>query len=280
MPFKGSTRNGNPCQGKSVSVSLNPRSLLTEAESEERSRETHDQAMREARQNMISLTYEWDNAVLRRAELVLRHKKALERIREAHLSIIEAEICLIEALSDIQGLKDRNRHIMERVEAEKQTLQQATEEAARTRERGRQLADEVQGLLAEEEDKRDLFAELSAGKDPETMEIEIDAEAAKLDLIQAANPNVMRDFERRAAEIARLSRKMEGVNEKLDGIKREINDLMAKWEPSLDELVSQINDAFAYNFEQISCAGEVRVHKDEEDFDAWALDIMVRFRYV
>lgn len=236
--------------------------------------------MREAKQNMLDLMYEWDAAVLRRAELVLRHKKALERIREAHLSILEAEICLIEAVSDIQGLKDRNAHIMERVETEKQNVRQATEEANRARDAGRDLNTVVTNLLAEQPEKRDLFSELSEGKDSETMQIEIEAEAAKLDLIQAANPNVLRDFERRAGEIARLSRKMEGVKEKLDGLTREIAEIMAKWEPKLDELVSKINDAFAYNFEQISCAGEVRVHKDEEDFDAWALDIMVRFRYV
>ena len=235
--------------------------------------------MREAKHRIEELQYQWDDAVLKRAELVLRHREAIERIRNAHHAVIEAEICSIEALSDIQGLKDRNAHIMERVETEKLNVQQAAEEATRTRDAGRDLSVRVQDLLAHEPEKRDLFSELCQDKDPETMQLEIDAEAAKLDLIHAANPNVMREFEKRGAEIARLSRKMEGVNEKLDGLSREIEEIMAKWEPRLDELVSRINDAFAYNFEQISCAGEVRVHKDE-NFDAWALDIMVRFRYV
>jgi hypothetical protein len=47
----------------------------------------------------------------------------------------------------------------------------------------------------------------------------------------------------------------------------------------VDQLISQINDAFSYNFEQISCAGEVGVHKDE-DFEKWAIEIKVKFRYV
>ena len=29
------------------------------------------------------------------------------------------------------------------------------------------------------------------------------------------------------------------------------------WEPELDKLVKEISNAFAYNFEQIGCAGEV-----------------------
>ncbi|CAM1502106.1 Fc.00g040900.m01.CDS01 [Cosmosporella sp. VM-42] len=254
-------------------------SLPEKIESEERAKTTAEQAMRDARQRMRDLGYEWDLAVVRRAELVLRHKNAIERIRGAHNALIEAEICFIEAISDIQGLKDRNSHIMERVEAEKKNVQEASDEAARCREVGNHVARLVQDLMANltsDEEKEEL-TQLCNGKNPEEMEMEISAEEAKLELIHAANPNVVREYERRAQEIARLARKMEGAIEKLEGLSHEIEELMGKWEPKLDELVSQINDAFAYNFEQISCAGEIRVHKDE-DFDAWALDVMVRFR--
>lgn len=252
---------------------------LIKTESEKRAKESHEEALREAKHSMNELQYQWDEAVLQRAELVLRHRDAIERIRKAHHAIVEAQICSIEALSDIQGLKDRNAHIMARVEAEKSNVQQAADEANRTKLAGQRLSGDVQDILAREPEKRDLFSELCKDKDPESMQIEIEAEAAKLELIHAANPNVMREFEGRAAEITRLSKKMEGVNEKLDNLTQEIEEVMGKWEPRLEELVSKISDAFAYNFEQISCAGEVRVHK-EENFDNWALDVMVRFRYV
>ncbi|KAF7541354.1 hypothetical protein G7Z17_g11973 [Cylindrodendrum hubeiense] len=252
-------------------------SLPEKIESEERAKANHEQAMREARKNMVNLAYEWDAAVLRRADLVLRLKDAVEQIRAAHHALLEAEIRKIEATSDIQGLKERNSHIMERLQAETEAMQQAAGEATRTREAGHRLSQAVQDILAEEPDKRDLFSTLCEGKNPEEMQNEISAEEAKLELIHAANPNVVREFERRAQEIARLTRKMEGSSEKLETLTREVDGLMAKWEPMLDELVSKISDAFAYNFEQISCAGEIRVHK-AEDFDAWALDVMVRFR--
>ncbi|KAL6410408.1 Structural maintenance of chromosomes protein 5 [Ilyonectria robusta] len=254
-------------------------SLPEKIESEERAKTNHEQAMRDARKNMVDLRYEWDAAVLRRAELVLRLKDSVDRIRAAHHAVLDAEMRKIEATSDIQGLKDRNSHIMERLQAEKEAMQQATDEATRTREAGRVLSQAVQDILAEEPEKRDLLSSLCEGKNPEEMQLEIGGEEAKLELIHAANPNVVREFERRAGEIARLARKMEGSSEKLETLTREIDGLMAKWEPTLDELVAKISDAFAYNFEQISCAGEIRVHK-AEDFDAWALDVMVRFRYV
>lgn len=226
---------------------------------------------------MQDIQYEWDNAVLKRAKLVIKHKKLTDKMREAQLALVEAKIWLIEANSDIQGLKDRNASIMAQLEEERRNVQIATEETNRTKDIGRRLGEDVKDLLARDQSKRDLFTELAEGKTPHEIEMEVAAEEAKLELIHAANPNVIREFERRAEEITRLKRKMEGANGKLEELNTHLASLMNKWEPKLEELVSQINDAFAYNFEQISCAGEVRVHK-EEDFSQWALDIMVKFR--
>ncbi|KAF4984202.1 hypothetical protein FZEAL_542 [Fusarium zealandicum] len=252
-------------------------SLPEKIESEERNKAAHEQALRDARKIMIEIRYEWDAAVVSRAELVIRHKKAIERIRKAHHALLEAEIRGIEARSDIAGLKERNAHIVERLDTEKQALREATDQANRSREEGTRLGEAVAAVLSGDPGKEEIFQQLCEGKNPEEMQNEIAAEEAKLECIHAANPNVVREFEKRALEIARLTRKMDGSNEKLTGLTGEIDEVMSKWEPKLDELVSKINDAFAYNFEQISCAGEIRVHK-AEDFDAWALDIMVRFR--
>jgi chromosome segregation ATPase len=246
-------------------------------ESEERSRAAHEQSLRDARKRMVEIRYEWDEAVLRRAQLVLRHKETIESIRKAHQALLEAEICGIEAHSDVVGLIARNSHIMERLDAEKETLKQATEDASRARDEGNRLSETVQRMIDSEPEKRDLFSDLCEGRTPEAIQVDIGAEEAKLECMHTPNPNVLREFEKRAEEIARLTRKMAGSTEKLNDITQEIEELRSKWEPRLDELVAQVNDAFAYNFEQISCAGEVRIHKPD-DFDAWALDIMVRFR--
>lgn len=235
--------------------------------------------MQDARKRMVDIRYDWDEAVLRRAEIVLRHKEAIENIRRAHQALLEAEIRGIEAYSDVEGLKGRNAHIMQRLDAEKEILQQATDDASRARDEGNRLSDEVQEVLGHEPEKRELFSQLCENKSSQDIQEEIGGEEAKLDIIHVANPNIIREFEKRAEEIDRLTRKIAGSNNQLQGLSQEIDELKSKWEPRLDELVSKINDAFAYNFEQISCAGEVRVHKPE-DFDAWALDIMVRFRYV
>ena len=233
--------------------------------------------MRDARKNMQEIEYDWDKAALRRAKLAIRHKKLIDKIREAHISLTEAKIWLLEGKSDVDGLKERNSSIVERLQLERRNVQEATEETTRARELGRQLGDDVKDVLAQEDANRELLTQLAEGKTPDDVENEISAEKAKLELIHAANPGVIAEFQRRAEEIARLKRKMEGSSDKLEVLNKQLEELMAKWEPKLEELVSQINDAFAYNFEQISCAGEVRVHKDD-DFSQWALDVMVKFR--
>ncbi|RFN51107.1 hypothetical protein FIE12Z_4670 [Fusarium flagelliforme] len=252
-------------------------SLPEKIESEERSKVAHEQSLRDTRKRMVETGYEWDKAVIRRAELVLRHKDAIESIRQAYQALLEAEIRGIEAHSDVVGLMARNSHIMQQLDAERETLRQASEDASRAREEGNRLSEAVQQMIESEPEKRDLFSELCEGKTSEDIQIDIGAEEAKLECMHVPNPNVLREFKKRAEEITRLTRKMSGSTDKLNGITQEIDELRSKWEPRLDELVSKINDAFAYNFEQISCAGEVRVHKPD-DFDAWALDIMVRFR--
>jgi chromosome segregation ATPase len=233
--------------------------------------------MREARERLHEIQYEWDAATVARAELVVSYKEALNKVRKGYDAHQEAKIRLLEARSDVQGLKDHNSSVMERLDQEKNIVQEAIEEANRTKEAGKKLSEDVRDLLADNDDKRDLYTSLAEGKLPTELDREIDAEQANLELIHAANPNVIREFEKRAQEIARLQRKMASVNEKLAGLEAQLQEIKARWEPQLDALVSRINDAFAYNFEQISCAGEVRVHK-ADDFEQWAMDIMVRFR--
>ncbi|KAH6605625.1 structural maintenance of chromosomes 5 [Trichoderma cornu-damae] len=264
-------------RNEQVDCNATVRAANPSSESEERNREASEQAMREARERIVELGFEWDKAAVERAKLVLRHQEALGRLGKAHNDLTEAKMRCIEAKSDIEGLKARNSSIMEKLEQEKLAVQQAAEEATQARESGRRLSDKVREVISENPEKRDVYSSLAENRTAAEIEMDISAEQANLELIHAANPNVIREFERRGQEIAKLVKKMDAANGKLAALTEQLDELMGKWEPRLDALVSKINDAFAYNFEQISCAGEVRVHKSE-DFDQWALDIMVKFR--
>ena len=43
------------------------------------------------------------------------------------------------------------------------------------------------------------------------------------------------------------------------------------------KLVDSIGKKFSGAFDRIGCAGEIRI-REEEDYEKWAIDIMVKFR--
>lgn len=235
--------------------------------------------METIRSRMYAAQHDLDKIVMDKFKATMRHAASLEDMRKVHQEFVEAKIRLIEATSDVNGLKKRNAEIVRRLEVERTSLEDATRIAEQARAVGREMTDQVKQLQLDHGERQSYLQDMAEGKTEHDIDLEIDAETAQLELIHAANPNILREFEKRAQEILRLQRKMEGVNTKLAELTTAQASLMNKFEPKLDDLVAQINSAFAYNFEQISCSGEVRVHKDE-DFEQWALNIMVRFRCV
>ncbi|TQV93111.1 hypothetical protein V2A60_003579 [Cordyceps javanica] len=252
-------------------------SLPEKIDAEERRKEENAQMMQVIRNRIYAAQYDLDKIVMVKYNAAMRHAASLDNMKKAHREYIEAKIRSIEATSDVNGLKKRNAKIVERLATERAKLEEANRIADQARTVGKDMSDKVKDLLLEHQDRRLYLQDMAEGKTEHDIELEIDAEKAQLELIHASNPNILREFEKRAQEIEQLRQKMNSINNKSTELKAAHDSLMNKFEPKLDEVVAQINSAFAYNFEQISCSGEVRIHKDE-DFDQWALNIMVRFR--
>lgn len=228
-----------------------------------------------------------DKLVLAKADLVMRYQESLQALRKANDDVIEARVRLVEAISDVAALEERNADIVQRLEDEKKRVVRLTDEVQRARAEAIVAKDKAQDMLApyRDPDTQDYIPEMlqrmEAAKDKtvESIDEDIQIEMAKFDVIQEADPGVLRDFEKRARDIEKLEAESATRQADMQDLDENIRALRAKWEPGLDELIRRINDAFSYNFEQISCAGEVGVHKDE-DFDKWAVEIKVKFRQV
>ncbi|KAI3545384.1 RecF/RecN/SMC N terminal domain-containing protein [Colletotrichum filicis] len=246
-------------------------------ESEKRALDQKKAEVEEARSAILQLGFDIDKATIRKAKTTLQHHAAIAGVRAAQEALLEAQIREIEAKSDVQGLKARNNELVQMLEDEKRNIAALTQDSQRTRQRAEEAQGKVIEIFAQDETRKDLLESLAKDKSVEDVENEIAAEQHTIEQIHVANPGALREFETRAREIEKLRSKMEATTAKLDHLNRQITKIREKWEPQLDELISKINDAFSYNFEQINCAGEIRVHKDE-DFDQWALDIMVKFR--
>jgi chromosome segregation ATPase len=216
---------------------------------------------------------------LKTASLALEHKKAVERLRASHQDYLEAEIRLAEAASDVEALNLRNRGISQQLEEEKRLETQAKTDAEQAKESASKYLKVCQTILAEDDGNNEYYRSISdTPMTMEELEHDIDAEKAKLDFIHGGNTGALKEFENRQVSIEKIEEKIAETSKKLERLALKIAEFRDKWEPELDKLVQEISDAFAYNFEQIGCAGEVGVHKDE-DFDQWAIEIKVKFRF-
>lgn len=216
-----------------------------------------------------------DQAILDKAKAVLQHHMLIAGIRKARHALLEAQLLLMEVESELHVLKDKNSETTKLLEEEQRSLEKIKVDLKGLRNAASDAQEEALGVLTEE--NRDELQEKAAGSTVEEIEQEIHVEWAKLEVIQASNPAALEEYERYAVRIEREQANQANQENKLGELNDRIHSIKSQWEPRLDELVGRINDAFSYNFEQISCAGEVGVHKDE-DFDKWAIEIKVKFR--
>lgn len=218
--------------------------------------------------------------MLEKAERTLDFHKIIVRLRRYHQDVVEAKIRLIEVNSDISTLTERNSAIVEQVAREEELVRHVEQEAKRVKDKASKAMDVCKEIQADPENESiiELIRE-DLTMSIETLEQEIGAEQSKLDFMQASNPRAIEQYEARQRELDTLREHMEQKAERLQALDAKIARTRSRWEPELDALIAKISEAFSYNFEQIGCAGEVSVHKDE-DFELWAIQIKVRFRYV
>jgi chromosome segregation ATPase len=181
----------------------------------------------------------------------------------------------MEADSEVGILKAKNSEITQQLEDGKRSLQQIAAELDEQRNIAAEARTEALEILTEENTEE--LREKAEGKTVEDIDQAVQVEKAKLEVIHANNPAALEEYERYAARIERERANQARHEAKMAELNEQIHSIKSQWEPRLDQLVSQINDAFSYNFEQISCAGEVGVHKDD-DFEKWAIEIRVKFR--
>lgn len=241
-----------------------------------------EEVMRKEKERMSSFADERDKLVLKRADLVIRHQESLRALRDANDGVIEARVRLIETISDLATLKERNADIVQRLAEEKRQVDELARRLDDAKDEAREASKKAQDVLEKYKDpayadRKQRLIDAAADKTVEDINEDIETEMAKLEVIQDADPGVLRDFEKRTRDIEKLQTESATRQADMEQLNEEIQNLREKWEPGLDELIRRINDAFSYNFEQISCAGEVGVHKDE-DFDKWAVEIKVKFR--
>ncbi|XP_062229619.1 structural maintenance of chromosomes protein 5 [Phragmites australis] len=92
------------------------------------------------------------------------------------------------------------------------------------------------------------------------------------------NQNVLQEYQNRQREIESISNKLKDDKEEYERCCSEIESVKGKWLPTLQTLVSKINDTFSRNFQEMAVAGEVSLDEHGLDFDQYGILIKVKFR--
>jgi chromosome segregation ATPase len=259
------------------------KALPDKIEAEEEAYEAKRRASMEERDQIKKLRIKIDHAILRRARRTLDYKNHITKIRQGHEQCIEAEVRLIEAVSDVASLEERNQDIVRERDVEKEKVRTIEIEAKRLKDVARKAVEVCSVITSDPENQEHiplftlLYNENPDDHTVESLQMDIAAEESKLDFIHAGNPNAIKEYEKRQIDVDKLTTKIKESEASLTAIAEEIAKIRSKWEPELDTLIAKISDAFSFNFEQIGCAGEVNVHKDD-DFEQWAIQIKVKFR--
>ena len=184
---------------------------------------------------------------------------------------------LIEATSDFEILRERNSSVKELLEDQQRQVDILVRETQEKHDTARTVVPICQQLFEQADEELKIFLQARAEQTTEQLETEIESERARLELMHEGNGGVIREYEQRKKKIDALTARLQEIKNALSEFDDKIKELRDQWEPELDSLVEKISTSFSQNMEQISCAGEVGIHKDE-DFDQWAIQIRVKFR--
>ena len=185
----------------------------------------------------------------------------------------------IEANSDFEVLTERNKSVTDLLRAKEQEMVDLVHQTNVVRERASKLFEKCKASFnGPNEERNEFLRNLPPEQSRDELEALIASEQARLELMHEGNGSVIREFEQRKKKIESMTASLDEYKTSKEELDGSIEKLQSEWEPEVDELVQKISNSFSYNMEQISCAGEVGVTK-AEDFDQWAIQIRVKFRY-
>lgn len=169
--------------------------------------------------------------------------------------------------------------VLERLRSKRVQVEQLGQIAKTMREEVRQARESAQTFVEnctpEETEILRKYKDLASVAE---LEDEIKSVNARLEMMSGGSERAVREFENREQQIQKTRESLEKHVADLEETQSKIKDIKDPFEEELDALIAKISDAFAHNFAQIGCAGEVSVYKDDDDFNAWSIQISVRFR--
>ncbi|KAI4725198.1 structural maintenance of chromosomes 5 smc5 [Aureobasidium sp. EXF-10728] len=219
-----------------------------------------------------------DKLALDRAQDALTLVSSVQSLQKLEMDLLQASLAMIEAESDFQILQAHNEEVRQNLEQRERDVGVLVKEKDNLKRIASAALETCQALLQNLSDKESEIYTEYREMNLDEYEAEIDSTKARLEMVHGGNPQILREYEKRAGDIERSKRKLELIENELIELQQNISEVRQKWEPELDQLIGQISDAFSENFAKINCAGQVEVYKENDDFNRWAIQIQVKFR--
>jgi len=212
---------------------------------------------------------------LSRAKHAVFLRKLVIQLVESQMKLDDASLERLEAEANVNKAQDEWKAVEQQFNALRREFDEVSKEFDTVRERVRKLRDEAEAKAPLTEELKAQIAELP--NNIEELDAMIGEHRRKSDMLYAANPKVVEEYEHRKRQIEELSTKLETEKEAQAELKAEIADIKGKWLPDLENLVGDINNTFSRFFQEIGCVGEVAL-EPHEDYDKWGIEIKVQFR--
>ena len=237
--------------------------------------------------------------ILKNGQLAIDYVNLVDTLRQKYSELLPAVIALIEAESDAEQLKKQHANATAERDRLKIEVDKIKIDMHDARKRAMDAFKHWQRLAEQDAEMKEYFQSLSdeeRTRTPEELDADIDALGARLETLYDGDPNLVREFEARAAKIEKLEQEVETWSSQLQEVQSSIMSLRETWEPAVDALAGKVSGAFSDLLQRIGCAGEVTVYKagaasstnnDSEDgfeyedgynYEDWAIQILVKFR--
>ncbi|CAE6432177.1 unnamed protein product [Rhizoctonia solani] len=222
-------------------------------------------------------------SAIKRAGVMHETVALFEKLHEAQMEATRTALRHQQAVANANAVEKLLSTYEQEVLRVKKDYEKVDGEFQRAKATSKKLLETTKAKIEQVSDElRDEFQTnyQDKGNTPSVQEVEEDlaTKQAELELNHPMNPEIIRQYEARALQIANLRGKVDTQEHKTNKLNARVEKTKAKWKPALEELVSQISRKFSAAFDRIRRAGEVHVRDAGDDYANWAIDILVKFR--
>ncbi|KAG8689456.1 Structural maintenance of chromosomes protein 5 [Ceratobasidium sp. 423] len=222
-------------------------------------------------------------SAIKRAGVMHETVALFEKLHEAQMEATRSALRHQQAVANATAVEKLLSTYEQEVHRVKKDYEKVDEEFQRAKATSKKLLETTKAKIEQVSDElRNEFQTnyQDKGNTPSVQEVEEDlaTKQAELELNHPMNPEIIRQYEARAVQIANLRDKAEIQEKKTNKLNARVEKTKGKWKPALEELVSQISRKFSAAFDRIRRAGEVHVRDAGDDYANWAIDILVKFR--